>query len=156
MKDFIIQPSEAEDVYELKDNLRAEDVRECQAGGYTPFQALLNGFVHSDECYSAKINNRTVAMFGVSSKNQVEGVGVIWFLGGDETERHPISMVRDSKEYLDRWLEKYKILWNVVDVRNTRHIAWLKHLGFTFINHININGYRFLQFYKNSTNTESE
>ena len=149
MKDFIIVPSQAEDVLELKDNLRAEDIAECEAGGLTPFNALLDSYVFSDECYSCKKDNKTIAMFGVSSWKQPEGIGVIWFLGSDETEKHPVSMVRDSREFIDNWFNKYELLWNTVDIRNTRHIAWLKHLGFTFVEPtIKFNNYDFLQFYK--------
>lgn len=145
-----IVPSDAGDVFELKDNLRAEDIQECQAGGFTPAQALINGFTQSDECYSAKVNGKTEAMFGVCSQNQPEGIGVIWYLGSDETMRHPIAMVRDSRKYIDGWLKKYKMLWNVVDERNTTHISWLKHLGFIFTTTVIVNGYRFIQFYKRS------
>ena len=149
MKNLEIVKSTAEDIFELKDNLRAEDVEECRAGGHTPQEALLNGYVWSDECYSAKVNGKTEAMFGVCSQNQPEGVGVIWYLGSDETMKHPIAMVRDSQKYIDGWFNKYKMLWNVVDARNTTHINWLKHLGFIFTTPVVLNGYKFIQFYKN-------
>ena len=149
MKNLIIQPSQAEDVFELKDNLRSEDIAECRAGGLTPQQALLNGYVWSDECYSAKVNGKTEAMFGVCSQNQLEGVGVIWYLGSEETMRHPIAMVRDSQQYINNWFKKYRMLWNVVDSRNTTHINWLKHLGFIFTGDVMVNGHRFIRFYKN-------
>ena len=143
----IIIPSVAEDVLELKDNLRAEDIQECQACGHTPQEALQTGFIYS-ECYSAKVKGRTEAMFGVSSYNQPEGFGVIWYLGSDESFKHPIMLVKEGRKQVKKWLEKYKVLYNIVDARNVRHIAWLKHLGFTFVNTVKMNGYNFIQFYK--------
>ena len=144
----IIVPSVAEDVFELKDNLRAEDIAECQACGRTPQEALMEGYVWS-ECYSAKVNGKTEAMFGVSSYQQPKGYGVVWYLGSDESFRHPIALVKGGREYSRKWLEKFNILYNVVDARNVRHIAWLKHIGFTFTgNKVDVNGYDFLQFFK--------
>jgi hypothetical protein len=144
----IIVPSEPEDVFELKDNLRAEDIEECQACGHTPAYALSESYALSDECYSAKVDNKTVAMFGVSSHQQPEGFGVIWYLGSDESFNHPITLVKGGRKYVKQWLEKYKVLYNAVDTRNTRHIAWLEHIGFKFIEPTYVNGFEFLQFYQ--------
>ena len=143
-----IMPSEAGDVFELKDNLRTEDIEECQAAGLTPVQALLDAYVLSELCYSAKVNGRTEAMFGVSSFNQPEGYGAVWYLGSDESFKHPISLVREGKKQINKWLEKYRVLYNAVDKRNEKHITWLKHIGFTISNPVNINGYEFYNFYK--------
>lgn len=143
----IIVPSVAEDVFELKDNLRAEDVAECQACGHTPLEALLQGYVWS-ECYSAKVYGKTEAMFGVSSYKQPEGYGVVWYLGSDESFRHPVTLVKGGREFVSKWLEKFNVLYNTVDARNLRHIAWLKRIGFTFTDAVTVNGYKFLQFYK--------
>ena len=145
-KTVIITPSVANDVAELQDNLRAEDVAECQACGHTPAEALLMGFVTS-ECYSAKVNGKTEAMFGVSSFQQPKGYGVIWYLGSDESFKHPIALVKGGRKYVKQWLEKYDVLYNAVDARNERHIAWLKHIGFIFTDSIDVNGYEFLNFY---------
>lgn len=143
----IIVKSNAGDIFELKDNLRKEDIAEVEACGYTPYEALTNGYIYSD-CYSAKVRGKTEAMFGVSSHNQPAGWGVIWYLGSDESFHHPIALVKGGREYTDKWLQQYKLLHNAVDVRNTKHIQWLKHLGFIFTESILINSYVFLQFYK--------
>jgi len=144
----IIVPSVAEDVLELKDNLRAEDISECQACGHTPEIALSEGFRYSDECYSAKVKGKTEAMFGVSSHNQPDGFGVVWYLGSDESFKHPIMLVKEGRNQVRKWLEKFDILYNIVDKRNTKHVAWLKHIGFHFTTSAWVNGYEFLQFYK--------
>lgn len=144
----IIVPSVAGDILELKDNLRAEDVMECQACGHNPEDALFLSYTFSTECYSAKVKGYTEAMFGVSSFNQPEGYGVIWYLGSDESFKHPKALVNDAREVINKWFETYKVLYNAVDARNDRHIAWLKHLGFIFIEPVMVNGYEFLQFYK--------
>lgn len=146
----IMVKSEADDILELKDNLRREDIEECRACGHTPMESLMQGYAFSD-CYSAKKNGKTIAMFGVSSYKQPHGFGVVWFLGSDEVFKHPITLVKGGREYTDKWFkEGYKVLYNAVDKRNTKHINWLIHLGFIFTNTVKVNGYDFLQFYKRS------
>lgn len=145
-----IIPSELEDVFELKDNLRAEDVQECQAAGLTPQQALLDAYVLSELCYSAKVKGKTEAMFGVSSFNQPKGYGAVWYLGSDESFKHPIALVKGGRKYVEEWLKQFKILYNRVDARNLRHIEWLKCVGFKFTNSTTINGYEFLNFYRSN------
>ena len=46
-----------EDVYVLIPLLRREDVREIKALGHTAEQALLNGFIYSDKCYTVRVDN---------------------------------------------------------------------------------------------------
>ena len=144
----IIVPSVAGDILELKDNLSTEDIAECQACGHTPIEALMMGYVWS-ECYSAKVNGKTEAMFGVSSFNQPEGFGAVWYLGSDESFKHPIALVKGGRKYVEEWLQKFKVLYNRVDARNLRHIEWLKCVGFKFTDSTFINGYEFLNFYVN-------
>lgn len=139
--------SEAEDIFILKDNLRAEDIAECKATGYTPLQSLLDGYVFSDECFTIKIKDKVEGMFGVSSYKQPEGCGLIWCLCSDILTHYPIAFVRKGRYHIKEWLKKYKILWNSVDKRNITHINWLKHIGFTFTEEIDVNNYKFLQFY---------
>lgn len=143
----LIVPSVAEDVFELKDNLRAEDIEEVRACGHTPEEALMMGYLWSD-CYSAKVNGKTEAMFGVSFYQQPKNFGLVWFLGSDEVFKHPVTLVKSGREFVQKWLKKYTVLYNAVDARNTRHIAWLRHIGFIFTDSVDVNGYEFLNFYK--------
>ena len=147
-KKLVFTESVAEDIYELANNLRADDVRECQASGYTSHRALLEAFTYSDICYSAKVNGHTEAMFGVSDYNQPQGYGLVWYLGSDVSFEFPIQLVKKGREYVQEWLKEFNVLYNVVDERNTQHIEWLKHIGFTFSGEVIINGYKFLQFFK--------
>jgi len=145
----VIVPSVYEDVLELKDNLRAEDINECQACGHTPQEALEIGFKQSGRCYSAKINGHIAAMFGVSTLSNQPTIGVIWYLGSDVTMKHPITMVKGGLKYTNQWFEKYNILMNIVDARNITHIAWLKRIGFKFLEQpVMCGGYKFYQFFK--------
>lgn len=145
--DINIVPSVAGDVLELKDNLRAEDIQECQAAGLTPLKALVEAYVLSELCYSAKVNGKTEAMFGVTSFQQPKGYGAVWYLGSDVSFKYPIALVKGGRQYMEEWLQKFNVLYNRVDARNLRHIEWLKCIGFKFTDKTDINGYEFLNFY---------
>lgn len=148
-KKVIFIPSVLNDVIELAPKLRAEDVMECRANGHEAEEALKLCFFNSTLCYSAKVAGRTECMFGLSEINVPKGIGVIWCLGSDKIFEHKITMVREGRNFINRFFEDYTMLYNLVDARNERHIAWLKHLGFTFLKDpIILNNYKFLQFYK--------
>lgn len=143
-----IIPSVLEDVYELAPNLRQEDINELSAFNLTAEDGLLRGFTLSEECFSVKENNKTIGIFGISEFDLPPYFGSIWFLGSKETEKYPITFVKEGRKFVNRFLQKYDILINAVDGRNTKHIEWLRRIGMTITKPININGYEFLQFYK--------
>ena len=142
-----IVPSSVEDVFELANNLRNDDIAECLACGQTPFQSLLEGYMWS-ECHSAKIFGKTEAMFGVSSYRQPKGFALVWYLGSNKSFKYPVSLTEGGREFVSKWLQKFKVLYNITDKRNKRHVAWLKHIGFTFVDSVDVNGHEFLRFYK--------
>jgi hypothetical protein len=143
-----IVSSVLEDVYELAPNLRQGDINEVNALGLVPEQSLLRGFVFSKECFSAKHKGKTIGMFGVSEYGMPKGFGSIWFLGSDECTRHPITFVKEGIRYTQELMQKYDIIINAVDSRNTSHVEWIQRIGMSLSNPIIINGYEFLQFYK--------
>lgn len=142
-----IVESVLDDVYELAPRLRQDDINEVKALGFKPEQSLLQGFIYSDICYSVKHNNKTIGMFGTTNYNLPNKWGSIWFLGSDETINFPVTFIREGKKFLKQAFQKYDILVNAVDSRNTSHIKYIEHIGLIISNPIMINGYKFLQFY---------
>lgn len=135
------------DVYELAPYLRQDDINEIKALGYKPEQSLLRGFIYSDVCYSVKYKNKVIGMFGTANYNLPDKWGSIWFLGSDETINFPITFIKEGKKLLEQAFQKYDIIINAVDSRNTSHIRYIERIGLTISNPIIINGYKFLQFY---------
>lgn len=142
-----IVESVVNDVYDLAPRLRQDDINEIQALGYKPEQSLLQGLIYSDICYSAIYKGKVIGMFGTTNYNLPDKWGSIWFLGSDETTEVPIAFVKEGKKLLKKAFQKYDILINAVDSRNTSHIKYIEHIGLTISNPIIINGYKFLQFY---------
>lgn len=137
-----------DDVFELAPNLRLDDINEVTALGSNPEGSLLKGFIYSDKCYTVKLNNKTIGMFGVSSYEMPKGFASIWFLGSDDLFTIPITFVKEGRNYINSFMQDYDILVNAVDSRNVSHIKWIDRCGMSFASSILINGIEFIQFYK--------
>lgn len=73
-----------------------------------------------------------LAIFGVSPDLHKPHVGIAWMLATDEAARHPVFLLRKSREWLPRLFEGFTTLTNCVDCRNVLAIQWLDWLGFVF------------------------
>jgi hypothetical protein len=151
-----LQPSVVSDAQFIARHMRPEDVREVEASsGSTPEQALLAGLYHSDVCLTLH-GEEPIAMMGVgASANPM--IGAIWMLSTPALEKHAVEFLRANKRtaVLDNFHRLYPVLWNHVDERNTKHLRWLRWLGFTFIMRHPFYGLQrrpFLEFVRINTN----
>lgn len=128
-----IKNSTIEDAVELSKNLRKEDIEELKLSDKTPLIALLEGYIFSEECYSAFVDGELSGMFGIGSINMPDNWGSIWFLGSDKILKVRREWIKLGKYYITSFLNKYKILTNYVDIRNIKHIYWLKKMGALFL-----------------------
>ena len=70
-------------------------------------------------------NGKTAGLAGVQ-----EG-GKIWMLCTPAIHDYPLTFAREAKRFIESREEK--LLWNIVDKRNTAHLKLLKFLGFKFL-----------------------
>ncbi len=135
-----------EDIDFLAPRLRQEDKREIlDSVGLNPYQALSNGFYHSEICLTiVDTKDIPVGMFGVSEE------GAIWLLATPEIKRIRFSFLRESRKIVNLLNHKYKLLWNFVDCRNELHLRWLKWCGFKLLRKLNhgVNQKPFFEFIK--------
>lgn len=126
-----IKVSVQEDVDALKDNLREIDLFECKSvSGNTGAEALQNCLDNSLVCYTIFINEKQVAMFGMTSTDK-KHFGVIWLLGSDDTRKATNILVKHAKDIIEELLALRPILFNYVSVKNKTSIKWLKAIGFS-------------------------
>lgn len=126
MKPTIYRAS-SDDALKLAPNLRSADVEEIRAAGVsTPLSALLQSIEASTEAYAASIEDRVIAIFGVTR------YGRIWFLGSDEVFDHKFFLYRETKKFLSQWHKTHPYLGNFVYGKNEKHIEFLKSLGCMF------------------------
>lgn len=135
---------------EVASNLRADDYREVWEGHghfprwYIPFAAF-NG----DTVYFNVPNGKTAGLAGVQ-----EG-GQIWMLCTPAIHDYPFTFAREAKRFIESREEK--LLWNIVDKRNTAHLKLLKFLGFKFLRELEHgpNKLTFIEFCRVRTNNNS-
>lgn len=141
-----IKNSTIEDAITLSKNLRREDIEELKLNDTTPLTALLKGYIFSEECYSAFVDGELSGMFGVSGDIMPTGWASIWFLGSDTIMKVKRDWIKSGRFYIKKFLEKYKILANSVDIRNKKHIYWLKKMGAVFTDIVPVSEGKLINF----------
>ena len=131
--DAHVRPSVLEDVEFLAPRMRVEDVAEVEAySGRGAHHALLNGFENSTLCRTGLYKDEPCLMFGAGQV--FPDVGMVWMLGSDAMVDARVSILRQSRGWIDELHSEFRLLFNYVDARNEVHIKWLRWLGFSFIN----------------------
>jgi len=136
-----IHPITLEAAKEVASNLRPEDRREVEEGhGVDSTEALLDAVQKPSCVYFTVPNGKTAGMAGVDPGGQ------IWMLCTPAILEYPTTFVREAKRYVER--QPDKLLWNVVDKRNTVHLKLLKFLGFKFLREVEFgpNKLSFIEF----------
>ncbi len=111
---------------EVASNLREDDYREVYEGhGHFPLLYLPLAAFNGDTVWFEVPNGKTAGMAGVQSG------GKIWMLCTPAIHEYPLTFARESKRFVES--RKEKLLWNIVDKRNTAHLKLLKFLGFKFL-----------------------
>ena len=111
---------------EVASNLRPDDYREVFEGhGHFPLFHLPQVAFNGDTVYFKVPNGKTAGLAGVQ-----EG-GKIWMLCTPAIHDYPFTFAREAKRFIESREEK--LLWNIVDKRNTAHLKLLKFLGFKFL-----------------------
>lgn len=123
------------DAEALLANLRPADRDECDAllGPGQERDALADGISKSLVVWVFTINEQVAGIGGLVPVSLLGGRGIPWMLGTPAIDRHPGAFIRLNRPYIARMLALCPHLVNVVDARNVRSIAWLKHTGFTVL-----------------------
>jgi hypothetical protein len=110
--------------------MRAVDALECRAIGMSPKEALRNGLLGSAIVWTATVDGRPEAMFGVVPVSSLEGRGRPWLLMTDDAMRHRKALVRLGWRYTQALHRHFPILANFVHAENSVAIRWLARLGY--------------------------
>lgn len=127
---LIIRDSVEGDIEVLKDKLRPEDRAEIWASHrQSGEQALVYGYDHSTLCYTLCLGEIPIAMMGVVPNTLVGDEGCVWMLGTSAMGEHKKSVVKLSIPVIQIMLKYYPYLYNFVDARYQRSVAWLAKCG---------------------------
>ena len=133
------------DLVELAKCLRTIDVIECMAMGA---EDATHGLLLSTAC-SAQWWIEYECIAGVESPIWVYGIGdeyhtglgyCIWFLGSQrlqESKNCQRYFLEESKRIINEWQQQGS-LWNCISKDNKASIRWLRWLGATFIEGVNL------------------
>ena len=125
----------------MASNLRPEDHREVQEGhGHDPIVHVPSGALIGDSVYFTVPDGRLAGIAGVHENGQV------WMLCTPAIHKYPITFAREARRFIESRTEK--LLWNVVDERNTVHLKLLRFLGFKFLRRLKYgpNNLSFIEF----------
>lgn len=127
--------------------VRSFDREECEAMGRTPKEALRIALLTSEHAWTALVDDKPEAMFGVVLESVLTGEATPWFLGTNEVYRHGRELVMWGRGFLSRMGDSTRVLRNVVSTRNRPAIRLLKRWGFTVGDEeIVVRGVSFRQF----------
>lgn len=115
--------------------------------GRSPKQALRNGYLNSERVWTATVDGKPEAMFGVVVANVLTGEAVPWFLGTDEVYRHGRALLVWGPGFISRMRDSRRTLRNLVSARNRPAIRLLRRWGFTISDdEVTVRGLTFLPF----------
>ncbi len=119
------------DISRVASNMRAWDVRECKASGLTPRAALRLGVLGSSLCYTACVEGRAEAMFGVTGVSTLDRTGSPWLLATERAYDYPRAWLEVAPRFLALFRHRYPGgLENYVHRDNVRAVRLLRRLGF--------------------------
>ena len=120
------------DCLELAPKMRQSDKQEIwSAGRFTPTSGLhMSLEISGEHAYTLKLDEEVVGIFGVAPCREQPDVGIVWLMGADNMTTNKKGFYKVSQEYLKKFLEMYKTVFNYVDDRNVSSSKWLESLGF--------------------------
>jgi hypothetical protein len=140
-------PARAAHVRTIARRMREADRLEVWAASrMTPAEALIYSLRKSSYAWTATVNGRPEIMFGVGDLNVLAGVAAPWLLGTDAVETHYIAFLRLSVEFRAQLLQRYAVLRNFVHDGNRASVRWLRWLGFTLSDPVNVGDHAFRMF----------
>lgn len=115
-------------------SVRKEDEREIEATTGMSVIDSLRGIV--DLCPDAQVGLlvtkegvwELLGMYGIQDHG--DQIGSPWMIGTDAIEEAGFEFARRSREQVDAWKRRFKLMWNWVHAENETAVEWLESLGF--------------------------
>lgn len=130
-----VRPVRAGDIEALLASLRQADRDEVEAAAGDVEHALVDSVQCSVMLWAGEIDGELACIFGCAPLNGLLGLQAApWMLGTDLLDRHPCTLMRHCRQYIEAMQARYPCLMNFVDARNKRSVRWLRRMGFTIHN----------------------
>ena len=114
------------DVCDYYDLLRNEDKEELKASAsMPPYLVLMDTIIKSENKFTLFHEGKFVGFIGCGSG------GIMWGMSTDDfITNHRIAFTKISKIFIDSFISEYGMLQNYIYKENTKHINWIKKMGF--------------------------
>ena len=146
-----VRPSDVGDAEKLAPYLRQADLEELAAATHnSPKESLSLGYFLGKPCRSfVNDDDSIIGMFGVTPMKTEDGLkwGAIWCLTSDELFRRRKYFMRNCRDEIKKISKGYDKVINFVHHKNTRHIRWIKAMGFNMADKPTPFGYKEELFY---------
>jgi hypothetical protein len=128
----MILPAEPRHIMPIVAGMRELDYQEIEAASnIEPHEALHKALrTEGALTWTLAADGVAVAMGGIGPSESLPNWAVVWLVGTDWIDRHPMSFTKLMKEKLEGLLEIYTGLYNWVDTRNVPARDWLDSIGF--------------------------
>lgn len=133
---YRVKDIDIKDCEYILDNLRKEDVEEVSTTLGKDWKNLTIKALQSGLPFNlvkTQKDDRPVLMYGawpIYKENQ--SIAVVWLLSTPEIKEHQIKFLREIKNDLKIYDDKYGILYNMIYSKNRLAKRWLKKSGFRF------------------------
>jgi len=122
-----------QDAVYLAEHLNAADKREMTAGyGKHILRNIIDGMKHSDEIGCCRFDGVPVAIYGIEKASPIADYGLVWLFLGEIPDKDKYYAALQTKRFVRAALERYRYIYNYVDVGNEKIIKWLNFLGAEF------------------------
>ncbi len=126
-----VVPARPEHLAPIAQAMREADRAEVWAAAMLrPGEALALSLAASPLAWAGLVDGRPACLFGASAAAPGSDHGVPWLLGTDAVEGNAVAFLRRNRPYVEAMQDRFGILSNHVDARNTASIRWLGWLGF--------------------------
>lgn len=144
-----VVPAERRHINIIANRLREIDREECEAMGRSGKASLRLALDTSAKAWTAMVDGKPEAMFGVVVEDLLSRIGTPWFLGTDEVYRHGRELLMWGPGFVARMSDSRLTMRNLVSARNRRAIRLLERWGFTVDqNEVTVRGVAFRPFEK--------
>ncbi|WDY60394.1 hypothetical protein [Pseudomonas sp. PSKL.D1] len=139
-------------IQSLLADMRPADQLELQAiRGWTVEREVRHAIASASHAAVCVVEGKVVAIFGDSPHDAVYGLP--WMASTVWINQYRRQFLAECRPVIEGMRSRHQVLLNLVDVRNTLAIRWLKWLGFQFLPAVpyGINGELFYPFQMEGT-----
>lgn len=131
---YLTQDEKIDLVYDLMQDIRAEDLRDLSEGEMDPeFMLMASIDITDDIVIYRDSDNELLLVCGIGQEdNSGFGGKFIWMVGCNRLQTMSnikTLLMKESKKLIAEWLDKYILLYNCVHKDNEKSRRWMTYLG---------------------------